>query len=133
MLECQTASLAAVKATESNVAELEENLTAMEASIDDPEAYLEADLRFHLVLAQATQNSILFNLISLIRGYLQAWIKEALRSSPDHDRVSRARLSVIEHREVLEAIRNRDAESALAAMRKHILSSSAGLQAQRAE
>lgn len=127
MLECQTAQIAATRASEANLADLRMSIAGMESSMEDPDAYLEADLRFHLVLAQSTQNSILYNLLSLIRGYLQAWIKEALRGSEDHDRVSRARLSIVEHSELLKAIEQRDSEGAVEAMRRHILSSSAGL------
>jgi len=127
MLECQTAYTAASRADEANLTDLRRSVADMESSIEDPDGYLEADLRFHLLLAQSTQNSILYNLLSLIRGYLQAWIKEALRGSPDHDRVSRAKLSILEHRHVLEAIESRNPDRALSAMRSHILSSSAEL------
>jgi DNA-binding FadR family transcriptional regulator len=34
---------------------------------DQPERYLEFDLQFHLAIARAAQNSILFNLLSLTR------------------------------------------------------------------
>lgn len=128
MLECQTAYLAALKAEEANLAELRQSLDEMASAVETPDLYLEADLRFHLAIAQATQNSILHNLLSMIRGYLQVWIREALRGSADHDRIARAELSIREHRQVLEAIESRNPDKALAAMRRHILSSSAELQ-----
>jgi GntR family transcriptional repressor for pyruvate dehydrogenase complex len=129
MLESQTAYLAASKATAENVAELRQSINEMTETLDKPDAYLEADLRFHLTVAQASQNSILHNLLSMIRGYLQAWIKETLRNSPDHGLDSRAKLSIQEHRKVLRAIEERDADGASAAMRGHILSSSSDLRA----
>jgi GntR family transcriptional regulator, transcriptional repressor for pyruvate dehydrogenase complex len=133
MLESQTAYMAASKATEENLAELRQSVGQMAAAVEKPDVYLEADLRFHLAVAQASQNSILHNLLSMIRSYLQAWIEETLRNSPDHRLDSRAKLSVQEHRRVLKAIEARDADGASAAMRRHILSSSADLRTGIAE
>jgi GntR family transcriptional regulator, transcriptional repressor for pyruvate dehydrogenase complex len=129
MLECQIASLAATKADAASIADLRQSIADMTAAIHNPDAYLAADLRFHLGVAKAAQNSILHSLLSMIRGYLQAWIREALRGSADHDRVSRAELSVREHTRILKAIEAGRPDSAFSAMRNHILSSSAGLRA----
>ena len=78
MLESQTAFLAAQRVTAENIEAIEETLRGMEASIGQPEKYLEFDLQFHLTIARATQNSILYSLLSMIRGYLQEWIKGSL-------------------------------------------------------
>ena len=98
----------------------------MEGSIGQPEKYLEFDLQFHLTIARATQNSILYSLLSMIRGYLQEWIKGSLAESST-GKETRAKLSLQEHQKILHALRKGDAGQAQQAMTEHILSSSVDL------
>jgi GntR family transcriptional regulator, transcriptional repressor for pyruvate dehydrogenase complex len=128
MLESQTAFLAAQRATKGNLQEIGQTLLGMEESIDRPQSYLEFDLQFHLLIARATQNSILSNLLSMTRGYLQEWIKENLTERSTPKLGMRAELSLREHKKILEALRKGNAEGARQAMTEHILSSSADLQ-----
>lgn len=126
MLESQTAFLAAQRVTPENIEAIEETLRGMEASIEQPEKYLEFDLQFHLTIARATQNSILYSLLSMIRGYLQEWIKGSLAESSTGEK-TRAELSLLEHQKILHALRNGEAVQAQQAMTEHILSSSVDL------
>ena len=129
MLESQTAFLAAQRVTAENIEAIEETLRGMKASIGEPEKYLEFDLQFHLTIARATQNSILYSLLSMIRGYLQEWIKGSL--TLNHQRLKRRRgrkLSLQEHQKILDALRKGEADQAQQAMMEHILSSSVDLQ-----
>ncbi len=127
MLESHTAYLAARKATKEDLSEIKQGIEGMEQSLSDPERYLEYDLRFHLGIAQATQNSILHNLLTTIRGYLQAWIRETLTAPPPKEATRRATLSVAQHKKILRAIEKGQPEQASQAMTRHILSSSADL------
>jgi GntR family transcriptional repressor for pyruvate dehydrogenase complex len=127
MLESHTAYLAASKASAADRADAAAAVQRMKESIEDPEAYLESDLQFHLTIARATQNSILRNLLSTTRGYLQVWIRETLAQPAPGGTEKRARLSIAEHRRILRALERRDAEGARRAMAAHILSSSADL------
>ncbi len=130
MLESQTAYAAAARATAANLREIEEALEGMQRSFDRPKEYLEHDLRFHLAIARATQNKILFNLLTMTRGYLQTWISESL-SKPSTRKVrARAESSVREHQKILQALRKRKPDEARQAMAEHILSSSLDFQAQ---
>jgi len=125
MLESHTAFLAASKATAEDLESAQKAIRLMEGSVGDPGLYLEHDLQFHLIIARATQNSILTSLLSTTRGYLHAWIRETL--SPDEVSAVRARLSITEHKRIVRALKGRDAEGARQAMAAHILSSSADL------
>jgi DNA-binding FadR family transcriptional regulator len=107
--------------------EISAAIEGMEQSAHQPDRYLDFDLHFHVALARASQNSILFQLLSMIRGYLQTWIKETLSAPPAHDPKLRANKSIAEHRKVLAAIKAGNAELARQAMREHIISSSADL------
>lgn len=129
MLESQTAAAAAARATEEDLEEMEEALNGMQRSVDHPAEYLEHDLRFHLAIARATQNRILYNLLSLTRGYLQTWISESLAKPSARKIRARAESSVREHRKILQALRRHKPDEARQAMTEHILSSSQDLQA----
>jgi GntR family transcriptional repressor for pyruvate dehydrogenase complex len=126
-LESETAFLAAKRAGSEDLQEVAAAITGMEQSTNQPDGYLVFDLRFHVAIARASQNSILFQLLSMIRGYLQSWIKETLSAPPAHDSELRANKSIAEHRRVQMALKSRNAERACQAMREHILSSSADL------
>jgi GntR family transcriptional repressor for pyruvate dehydrogenase complex len=121
MLESATAALAAVKATEDDLRELADAIRGMKASLDDPDAYLTHDLRFHLALGAATRNPMMQNLLATTRGYLQAWIRKTLQEA------GRAERSIKEHRRILKAIKSGNAEKARKAMEAHIVSSSRDL------
>jgi GntR family transcriptional repressor for pyruvate dehydrogenase complex len=125
MLESHNAFLAANKAGREDLDRMAESVRLMEKHVADPEEYLESDLQFHLSIATATQNSILLNLLSTTRGYLQAWIRKTL-AQPEMAR-RRAHLSIAEHKKILRALKHADADAARAAMAAHILSSSADL------
>ena len=123
MLESQTAYLAARKATKEDLRHIEQATRGMEGSLEDRERYLESDLRFHLGIARATQNSILHTLLTTIGGYLQAYIGETLASSPASDSTRRAAVSLAEHKKILRALKKGHSEEARRAMTEHILSS----------
>ncbi|MDE2887597.1 MAG: FadR/GntR family transcriptional regulator [Gemmatimonadota bacterium] len=129
MLESRNAFLAAGRATEADLQELDRTVRGIEGSLDESGEFLEFDVRFHLAIARATQNSILCNLLVMIRNYLQEWIRASLEEPATHTAEVRARMSVEEHGKILRAIRKRDAEAARVAMEEHILSSSVDLRA----
>ena len=129
MLESQTAFFAARRATEEDLQEIARAIRGMEKSLEQPEEYLTFDLQFHLRIARATQNSILHNLLSMTRGYLQSWIHESLSKPSVRKMRIRAESSVREHHKILQALRKHKPEEARQAMTEHILSSSADLQA----
>jgi GntR family transcriptional regulator, transcriptional repressor for pyruvate dehydrogenase complex len=128
LLESQTAFWASQRATQLNLQEIEAAVKRMEDSIHDPESYLQADLQFHISIAQASQNSILYQLVSMTRGYLQAWIQRSLSRPTPRKTQQRAEVSIQEHQKILQAIRSGNAEGARQAMNAHILSSSRDLQ-----
>jgi GntR family transcriptional repressor for pyruvate dehydrogenase complex len=132
ILESQTSYLAARKATDEDLEELEQAIQGMEESVADLPRYLEHDLRFHLRIAQATQNHILETLLSTIRGYLQIWVQETLSAPDANNSIPRATLSVSQHKQILCALKKHQAEEARRAMREHILSSSADLRSRLA-
>ena len=63
MLESQNAQLAAGRATGEDLAAIAAALEGMKGALDDGDRFLESDLQFHLLVARATHNSILYNLL----------------------------------------------------------------------
>lgn len=113
-LESETAANAAIHSTQESIDVLEEILQRMKASLNDRMPFTAADAAFHLAIAKASDNELVFDLLTLIRSQLeQALLKVgAWPGGPE--------TACIEHRRILDAIRNRDAEAAKAAMRDHI-------------
>jgi len=132
LLESHTTFLAARRATADDLAAMESAIQGMEECVSDPKRYLEHDLRFHLRIAQATQNTILGNLLSTIRGYLQSWVEQTLATSPPEHPTSRATLTITQHKKILRALKKRRANDARRAMREHILSSQADVESHAA-
>jgi GntR family transcriptional repressor for pyruvate dehydrogenase complex len=113
-LETETASNAALNTSEEQVRELEAALEEMKNSLGSPQRFVEADVAFHLLIAKASSNDLIFDLLSLIRSQLQRAFL-ALGNGP-----ASPQLALDEHLRILDAIRRRDAESAMTLMREHI-------------
>ena len=114
ILEVQAASLAAERATRSDLADIASALEDMRSHADSPDEggdeYLEADLRFHEALAAATDNRALFQISELLgRAFVTAHRPLA---HPD----ARRERSVPEHEQVYLAVSRGDADAAGRAM-----------------
>lgn len=114
ILEPHIASLAATRAKEQHLRTMREAFQAMDENLDDPDGYIEADLEFHLGLAQAAGNPLILSLLDSIVGLLREerirlfQIKGAPQRSQRH------------HKRILEAVDRRDPEGAREAMRAHL-------------
>jgi DNA-binding FadR family transcriptional regulator len=86
----------------------------MERSQKDPEAYIEADLDFHLALAEAVANPLILSLIDSIVGLLRQQRIKIFNVEGGPQR------GQYHHKRILEAMELRDPETARAAMRAHL-------------
>jgi GntR family transcriptional repressor for pyruvate dehydrogenase complex len=90
--------------TPDHLAEMEETLVAMRAAIDvDFEAFSEADLAFHDVIARVSRNSLIQTCNDVVRGVVLTLISDKIAHAPN----SRALMleSLQHHSEVVDAIR----------------------------
>src|ERR1700693_1531530 len=71
ILEPEIASLAAARAEKDDIAAMREAVEVMDNSKTEPEAFIEADLDFHLALAEAASNPLILSLIDSIVGVLR--------------------------------------------------------------
>ena len=117
-LEAAMARAAASRRTDSRVAELRAAFALAEATIDDLDAYNQADAAFHELVMEQSGNRLAAN----ITGILFARARESSRFVGVTHRDA-LRRTLEEHRRILDAIGAGDSELAAKAMRKHILSS----------
>lgn len=114
ILEPGIAGLAAVRAREEDLATMREAVAVMDRAQKDPEAYIEADLDFHLALAEAVANPLILSLIDSIVGLLREQRLKIFNVEGGPQR------GQVHHKRILEAMEKRDAEMARAAMRAHL-------------
>jgi GntR family transcriptional repressor for pyruvate dehydrogenase complex len=125
MIEIDIVGLAAARRTEAHLAELGRALGRMEWEArdgGDPAAFVEADVEFHLRLAEAAGNSALRDVLTSIQALLRAWIGRVIAEG--HRDVSYA-----EHVPIFVAVRECDAPAAERAMDVHMHSAAHRLQA----
>ena len=114
ILEPEIAALAAVRATEENLNSLRKSVEVMDAAKRDPDAYIEADLDFHLELAEAAANPLILSLIDSIVGVLREQRMRIFEVEGGPDR------GQYHHKRILEAMEHQDAQGAREAMRAHL-------------
>jgi len=114
--ETQCAHLAAEHATEAEVAALFELLERAGKLLGarNVEGLMLLDREFHLLLSRSARNPVLADILrSLHERSLRFWFI----SLSDHEHLEQV---LVEHRQIAERVRARDAEGARAAMRAHI-------------
>lgn len=120
-IEVALAELAARRRSDEDLARLEELLGQMAKAAIPGAEFNEADLAFHLALAQASGNTVLFGTIASIRTLLRVWITRVTAAAPN------TKGFFDEHVPIFEAIRDSDPAAAAAAMRAHMESARARL------
>lgn len=117
MLEGLCARWAAEHISEKQIQEMEEVLLLTEYHLDrgNAEQLAELDGKFHEVLYDASQSRILRHILSDFHKYVQVARKRSVKKE------DRAKKSLEEHREILNALRTGDADRAEELAHIHIL------------
>ena len=117
LLEGLCARWAAEHITAEQIGKLEEILLLSEYHLDreNPEQYAELDGKFHEVLYDACESRILKHILSDFHKYVQLARKRSVKKE------DRARKSLEEHREILNALRAGDPDLAEKLANTHIL------------
>jgi GntR family transcriptional repressor for pyruvate dehydrogenase complex len=131
VLETTNARLAAVRAGEDDLREMQLAIGSMRTGVGDPEAYDIADLAFHEQLASATGNRFLKLLIEALGEPLRASRIESRRGHAL--RGMEPSLAIAAHQRILDAVAAGDAETAGREMELHLDAARADLQAAREE
>jgi DNA-binding GntR family transcriptional regulator len=114
-IDVDLARLAAERLTDAHVAELDELLRLSDqADIDgDFERVVELDVQFHNVIAEASSNHFLIEFHETLHRLSTRFVFLGFK------RAGTAAGAIEDHRQIVEALRGRDADSAEAATRSH--------------
>ena len=113
-LETELSGLAAERATGEDLKQIGVHLDQMERSTANPDDFRQADIDFHLAVAEAAHNRIFINALLLIRNLLQQWIGSTLRVQ------GVAEKALQQHRAIFLAIAKKNSAAARAAMQEHL-------------
>lgn len=114
VLEPEIAALAASRIEDQLLTTMRDAVKAMDRSLHDPEGYIEADLDFHLALAEAVGNPLVLSLLDSIVGLLREQRSKIFSVDGGPER------GQFHHKQILQAIERRDADAARDAMRAHL-------------
>lgn len=114
VVEPQMAELATIRATDEEIAEIKEAYNEVKKAIEAGEDHTPADIHFHNIIAASTHNPILQRIVPIINDGIKGGYEETKNTI-------NASESVLEqHRAIMRAITERDAEKAKVAMKHHI-------------
>jgi GntR family transcriptional regulator, transcriptional repressor for pyruvate dehydrogenase complex len=114
ILEPEIAALAATRAEQQHLATMREAVAMMDQALRDPEQYIEADLDFHLSLAEAAANPLILSLIDSIVGLLREQRMRIFQVDGGPER------GQFHHKRILAAVAARNSEQARQAMHDHL-------------
>jgi DNA-binding GntR family transcriptional regulator len=116
LLEGQAAKETALKATETQLTQLDDIHHRLEkaAADRDAEQFFEVNVRFHDLIQEIAGNRWMNGVIVDLRKVLKLQRRDSL------SRTGRLQSSLLEHRQILQAILKRDPEAAELAMRNHL-------------
>jgi len=117
-LECNAVMMAARRATEEDIRDMEKSLQDMESQIDAGGLGSSADVTFHMAIAYATKNMVQIHMMKSFYDLLFYGIKSSLQ----YLYTEPVTLGTItrQHHTILKAVRDRDPDAAYSAMREHI-------------
>jgi DNA-binding FadR family transcriptional regulator len=110
-VEPRAAALAAERRTDEAIAILRDSIVRMRSFASDTLEFADADLRLHLDVATASANPFMRSIGAVIEAALRASFRLSAPTE-DHER----EMTIAAHARIVEAIADRDAEVASAAM-----------------
>ena len=113
IVEKGAAALAAERATDQDLVEMEAVYDQMVALRDNVAEFSRADLEFHLVLAKATYNPVIIKVNNVLRSILEVSMENIVSTLGMQD-------GLHYHRLIIDAILARDAQAAESIMQEHV-------------
>jgi GntR family transcriptional repressor for pyruvate dehydrogenase complex len=116
-IEQGTVKLASINVSESELNELEKVVGEMDKAVEgnDVESFSELDLKFHLLVGRISGNTLMRRMLRTIRDIMRE----------QQERINRVdgvmSVSQEHHEKILEAIENKDVESAQRSMADHLV------------
>lgn len=113
-IEVQAVRQAAERATSAQLAELDALLVALDEVERPYVEHLDLDFRFHKKLVEASGNPLMQNLMEVLCEFVIAQMAQTTPTPVDNE------LGRTLHRQIVSAVRQRDADAAERAMRQHM-------------
>lgn len=115
IIEGEAAGLAAIKATEDEINKLQNIMNKMHEykNKNDRGKFALEDLNFHMVISQATKNSLVIQFNNIIKDILNHSMKDIVETL-GYD------IGIYYHEKIIEAIRKKDRVSAKKIMEEHV-------------
>ncbi len=113
-IEVITAELAAQRRDHYAVEELRTIMERLRQAGTNYQAFVDADVAFHLKLAEIAKNSVLRDILSSIQALLRAWIIRVIESAGNTD------FSYREHLAIFDAVERGDPQAAADTMHLHM-------------
>lgn len=105
---------AAQKATARDISELRDIIERQRKSLGDADAFIAADMEFHIRIAKILDNPILVAVSEAMLGWLKEYHTHMLIWT------GKEKFTLVEHTEILDRLAQNDAEGAEAAMLAHL-------------
>jgi DNA-binding FadR family transcriptional regulator len=117
-LEVQSAKLAAQRRTPEQLQAMKQIVAAMRENLHNPAIFIELDVELHLLIAEASHNTMMVRLIESIRETLKVTIEEGLRRRS----MTQEQFQPVQtgHECIVAAIERGEAEEAGKMMRQHL-------------
>lgn len=116
-IEIRAAALAARNRSDRDLAALADLVDRMAETIDDAARFARHDSAFHLAVAEASGNRLIFHVVESLEAALRNASYQGVRAIGDHDMMDAV---IDEHRGLVAAITARDETRAAALMHAHI-------------
>ncbi|MEM1486106.1 FadR/GntR family transcriptional regulator [Oscillospiraceae bacterium PP1C4] len=113
VVEVKTAGLAARRANEQNIEDLESILLRMTKVKNDVEKFAEEDLNFHLEIAKITKNSLLIATMNVIKSALRAAMFRSIQYRGNEK-------GIAYHRRLIDSMKQHDEKETMRIMEEHI-------------
>lgn len=114
IVETGNAALAAQRISSTELAALRHCLERSERSVDDPEAFMLADIELHEIITRAARNPLLERFMASI-----GTLSRASRHKTTH-MIGVTATALADHRQIVAALEARDAQAASRAMLRHL-------------
>ncbi|WP_347489968.1 FadR/GntR family transcriptional regulator [Desulfoscipio sp. XC116] len=116
ILEVEIVKLAAERASKSDLYQIREAATDMYNDVQNNRNADESDVNFHLSIAQATQNSVLYDIMVMLSGLM----KEAYGPSRRELLKGPIKIWCEQNFQMYEAIKNKDPKAAAQIIKEHL-------------
>ena len=116
LLEVESSTLAAQRRTVEEAAAILGTVETMGNHLDNLDTYADLDVEFHLLVAAATHNQLLYHLISSIRNSLRDVVREGLQRRDNRHQIERIQAV---HQTIARAIEQENATEAAKNMTLH--------------